>query len=101
MSAYISFTNYDKTNNELTWLNNSTEEKYKAKTQAGVTLDFNINSKFNLLCSLRRKEKNNNNLNCSNFNSCDINKYEYCVDNNVGLICKDGDVYGNYLILFN
>lgn len=44
---------------------------------------------------MKRKEKNVNNLNCSNFNTCNSNNFEYCVDNDVGIICKDGDVYGN------
>jgi hypothetical protein len=99
LSSYISFTNYDKDINELTWLNGLNVEKYKAIAQKGVTLDFSINSKFNLLCSVKRKEKNNNNLNCSNFTTCDSNKYKYCIDNNTGLICQSGYFYGKKKII--
>lgn len=98
MSAYVSFTNYDKDKNELTWQNLDKEEKYKAIAQTGVKLDFTINSKFNLLCSLKRKEKNNNNLNCSNFTTCDNKKYKYCTEDDVGIVCNDGWVYDPHLV---
>jgi hypothetical protein len=38
-------------------------------------------------------------LNCGNFTSCDVNKYKYCIDDDIGLICKDGFIYGK--IFFN
>lgn len=94
MSAYISFTNYHKDDNKLTWLNYDKEENYTARVAPGKKLDFKINSKFNLICSLKRKEKNKNNLNCANFKDCND---KYCIDDNVGLICNKGKFYGKLL----
>ncbi len=85
----------------MPWLNNSNDEIYKPIAQVGVTIDFIIDSKFNLLCSLKRKEKNNSNLNCGNFTNCDNSKYQYCIDDNIGLICKDGLTYGKNFYNYN
>jgi hypothetical protein len=90
LSSYISFTNFDKDKKELTWLNGSNEEKYTAKGLTGVTLDFHLNSSFNMLCSLKRKEKNDNFSKCTPIASCLNTTSLYCTDENVGLICKDG-----------
>ena len=85
---------YNKLTNQLPYIASGALKNYTPKAFNNQALELTINSKFNTLCSLVRKERLNTNNRCEIISSCDSTKYEYCIDENVGIHCKNNMVYG-------
>lgn len=84
---------YNKVNNQLPYISNGVSKNVTPKAYNNQALELTINSRFNHLCSLVRREKLINSR-CDIITTCDNTKYEYCTGENIGIHCKNGMVYG-------
>lgn len=97
---YISSVMYEKITNQLPYIASGAKKNITPKAYNNQVLELTINSRFNHLCSLMRREKLNSNNRCDIITNCDNTKYEYCINENVGILCKNNMVYGIKIYFF-
>lgn len=92
---------YNRDTNQLPYISNGALKNFTPKAYNSQALEINMNSGFNNICSLFKKQKLNVNR-CNRYiTTCDTTKYEYCINDDVGIHCKNGLVYGNHKFYIN
>lgn len=95
MPLYINFMNFDEIKNEIPFISSKQSLKVLV-TQVKQKLNLNDSiPDLKVLCDLTKNEEFLENK-CSNFSQCDITKYKYCFEENIGAVCQNNFIFGNF-----